>query len=185
MLYLDQRRGQGHKQDLRVHQYHRRGDGGPVQGLKITGEVEAQKGSAEEAQQQLPPGGGGVRIGVHHAGGRLPEVAGITPPPSTTSGPGRSPNSSSPHTAASTGSSRFAVVLKEELENDLAAFLVALDGQGAVAGYAGLQVVLDEGYIANIAVDPKWRRQGLAGELLEVYCRFAQAHLAFLTLEIS
>lgn len=44
--------------------------------------------------------------------------------------------------------------------------------------------MLDEGYIANIAVDPKWRRQGLAGELLEVYCRFAQAHLAFLTLEV-
>ena len=55
---------------------------------------------------------------------------------------------------------------------------------GPGLGYAGLQVVLDEGYIANIAVDPKWRRQGLAGELLEVYCRFAQAHLAFLTLEV-
>ena len=43
-------------------------------------------------------------------------------------------------------------MLKEELENDLAAFLVALDEQGTVAGYAGLQVVLDEGYILNVAV---------------------------------
>ena len=75
-------------------------------------------------------------------------------------------------------------MLEEELFNPQASFLVAEGENGQVLGYAGLQVVLDEGYIANIAVDPKWRRQGLAGELLEVYCRFAQAHLAFLTLEV-
>ena len=66
-------------------------------------------------------------------------------------------------------------MLEEELFNPQASFLVAEGENGQVLGYAGLQVVLDEGYIANIAVDPKWRRQGLAGELLEVYCRFAQA----------
>ena len=72
-------------------------------------------------------------------------------------------------------------MLKEELENDLAAFLVALDGQGAVAGYAGLQVVLDEGYILNVAVRPDCRRQGVAGQLLD----FAKGNqLAFLTLEV-
>ena len=38
-----------------------------------------------------------------------------------------------------------------------AAFLVALDGQGAVTGYAGLQVVLDEGYILNVAYLPSGR----------------------------
>ena len=75
-------------------------------------------------------------------------------------------------------------LLSELLENEAAATLAAVGEDGAVLGYAGIQVVLDEGYIANIAVDPKWRRQGLAGELLEVYCRFAQAHLAFLTLEV-
>ena len=75
-------------------------------------------------------------------------------------------------------------MLEEELFNPQASFLVAEGEDGQVLGYAGLQVVLDEGYIANIAVDPKWRRQGLAGELLEVYCRFGQAHLAFLTLEV-
>ena len=75
-------------------------------------------------------------------------------------------------------------MLEEELFNPQASFLAAEGENGQVLGYAGLQVVLDEGYIANIAVDPKWRRQGLAGELLEVYCRFAQAHLAFLTLEV-
>ena len=76
-------------------------------------------------------------------------------------------------------------MLKEELENDLAAFLVALVGQGAVAGYAGLQVVLDEGYILNVAVRPDCRRQGVAGQLLQVFLDFAKGNqLAFLTLEV-
>ena len=76
-------------------------------------------------------------------------------------------------------------MLKEELENDLAAFLVALDAKGAVAGYAGLQVVLDEGYILNVAVRPDCRRQGVAGQLLQVFLDFARGNrLAFLTLEV-
>lgn len=76
-------------------------------------------------------------------------------------------------------------MLAEELENDLAAFLVALDGQGAVAGYAGLQVVLDEGYILNVAVRPDCRRRGVAGQLLRVFINFAKGNrLAFLTLEV-
>ena len=76
-------------------------------------------------------------------------------------------------------------MLKEELENDLAAFLVALDGQGAVAGYAGLQVILDEGYILNIAVRPDCRRQGVASRLQRVFLDFAKGNqLAFLTLEV-
>lgn len=52
-------------------------------------------------------------------------------------------------------------------------------------GYAGLQVVLDEGYIANVVVRPGYRRRHIAQQLLDVYLRFAQAHhLAFLTLEV-
>ena len=49
-------------------------------------------------------------------------------------------------------------MLAEELENDLSAFLVALDGEEQVVGYAGMQVVLDEGYITNVAVRPDCRR---------------------------
>ena len=44
--------------------------------------------------------------------------------------------------------------LAEELDNALSAFLVALDENDRVVGYAGLQVVLDEGYITNVAVRP-------------------------------
>lgn len=76
-------------------------------------------------------------------------------------------------------------MLKEELENDLAAFLVALDEKEAVAGYAGLQVVLDEGYILNVAVRPDCRRRGVAGRLLQVFLDFAKGNrLAFLSLEV-
>ncbi len=76
-------------------------------------------------------------------------------------------------------------MLAEELENALSAFLVALDDSGRVAGYAGLQVILDEGYIANIAVRPDCRRQGVASQLLQVFLNFAEGNkLAFLTLEV-
>ena len=76
-------------------------------------------------------------------------------------------------------------MLAEELDNALSAMLVALDDQGRVAGYAGLQVILDEGYITTVAVRPDCRRQGVAGQILQVFLDFAQAQgLAFLTLEV-
>ena len=76
-------------------------------------------------------------------------------------------------------------MLAEELDNALSAFLVALDDSDQVVGYAGLQVVLDEGYITNVAVRPECRRQGIASKLLQVFLDFAEANqLAFLTLEV-
>ena len=76
-------------------------------------------------------------------------------------------------------------MLAEELDNACSAFLVAVDANDKVVGYAGLQVVLDEGYIANVAVFPEYRRQGIAGQLLQVFMNFAEANrLAFLTLEV-
>lgn len=77
-------------------------------------------------------------------------------------------------------------MLAEELENQCAAFLVAEDAlTRRVAGYAGLMVMADEGYITNVAVFPEQRRRGIAGQLIEVFCDFARGnHLAFLTLEV-
>ena len=75
-------------------------------------------------------------------------------------------------------------MLEEELYNDTASFIVAQGENGEVLGYAGLHVVLDEGYIDNVAVRPDCRRQGIADRLLDVFCRFGEAHLAFLTLEV-
>ena len=76
-------------------------------------------------------------------------------------------------------------MLSEHLENECAATLVALGEDGTILGYAGLLVVLDEGYITNVAVRPEYRRQGIAGELLGVFRRFAEGNrMAFLTLEV-
>ena len=75
-------------------------------------------------------------------------------------------------------------MLEEELYNDTASFIVAQRDDGEVLGYAGLHVILDEGYIDNVAVRPEYRRQGVADRLLDVFCRFGQARLAFLTLEV-
>ena len=75
-------------------------------------------------------------------------------------------------------------MLEEELFNPQASFLVAEDGEGGVLGYAGLHVVLDEGYIDNIAVEEPARKHGVASALLDVYCRYGAANLAFLTLEV-
>ena len=77
-------------------------------------------------------------------------------------------------------------MLAEELENQCAAFLVALEpGTDKVIGYAGLLVMADEGYITNVAVFPEYRRRGVAEQIIQVFCDFAQGnHLAFLTLEV-
>ena len=75
-------------------------------------------------------------------------------------------------------------MLEEELFNPQASFLVAEDEEGNILGYAGLHVVLDEGYVDNIAVEPAARRHGVASALLDVYCRFGEVNLSFLTLEV-
>lgn len=77
-------------------------------------------------------------------------------------------------------------MLAEELEDQCAAFLVAEDAaSGVVLGYAGVLVMADEGYITNVAVFPEYRRQGIAAQIIKVFCDFAQGnHLAFLTLEV-
>ena len=77
-------------------------------------------------------------------------------------------------------------MLAEELDNQCAAFLVAVEPETEKAvGYAGLLVVADEGYITNVAVDPSCRRQGVAAQLLQVFDNFEKGnHLAFLTLEV-
>lgn len=63
-------------------------------------------------------------------------------------------------------------------------FLAAVQN-GEVMGYIGMMFVLDEGYISNVAVTGKYRRMGVAKELiraLEAKCREMQ--LSFMTLEV-
>ena len=51
-----------------------------------------------------------------------------------------------------------------ELDNPLALWLVAMDGE-SLAGYVGSQTVMDETDMMNLAVAPQFRRQGV-GEAL-------------------
>lgn len=53
-----------------------------------------------------------------------------------------------------------------ELENPLSLWLVA-EEDGRVCGYVGSQTVLDESDMMNVAVDPRFRRQGIARTLIE------------------
>ena len=75
-------------------------------------------------------------------------------------------------------------MLTDALFDTQASFIVAEDEEGNVLGYAGLHVIVDEGYIDNVAVEPDARRHGVASALLDVFCRFGEANLAFLTLEV-
>ena len=63
--------------------------------------------------------------------------------------------------------------------------LLAAVEDGALAGYAALSSVLDEGSLDNIAVAPDRRRQGIADALLTAVEDRARAmELRFITLEV-
>ena len=55
--------------------------------------------------------------------------------------------------------------LAAELTNSTARFLVAL-WEGKIAGYAGMHGICGEGYIANIAVFPEYRKKGIGRTLV-------------------
>lgn len=73
---------------------------------------------------------------------------------------------------------------KADLENqlglDTSCFVVALDGETAV-GYMGLQIFCGEGYVTNVAVLPKYRRQGIAQKLI---LKELENEMNFITLEV-
>ncbi len=63
-------------------------------------------------------------------------------------------------------------------------FVVAVLGK-TVIGYGGLQTVLDEGYVTNIATHPNYRRQGVGNALTAALVELArQKGLAFISLEV-
>lgn len=56
--------------------------------------------------------------------------------------------------------------ISSELENELAYWLVALEGE-CVAGYIGSQTVMGETDMMNVAVHPDHRRKGIAEALVD------------------
>lgn len=71
-----------------------------------------------------------------------------------------------------------------ELENLLSVWLVALDGS-QVAGYVGSQTVCGETDMMNVAVDPGYRRRGIAeGLILTLLDVLKEKQSHSLTLEV-
>lgn len=71
------------------------------------------------------------------------------------------------------------------IEQQRERFLVAMAESGELMGYLCFSSVLDEGSVDNIAVAPRWRRQGAADALMNA--ALERAHtlaLAFITLEV-
>ena len=57
--------------------------------------------------------------------------------------------------------------ISNELENKLAKYVIAEDSSTKeVIGYAGVWIVAGEGDITNIAVNPSYRKNGIASNLL-------------------
>ena len=57
--------------------------------------------------------------------------------------------------------------IASELDNKLAFWLVAVDGE-TVAGYIGSQTVMEETDMMNVAVHPDFRRRGIAENLVSI-----------------
>ena len=75
--------------------------------------------------------------------------------------------------------------LRSQLPGEQNVFLLAKDSSGFVLGYVGMMIVLDEGYISNVAVSPQYRRQGIADMLIRELLQEADKRaLSFVTLEV-
>ena len=74
--------------------------------------------------------------------------------------------------------------IASELRNPLSLWLVAVDGQ-QVAGYVGSQSVMGEADMMNVAVSSRYRRMGIAQELVERLVEaLRQKDVYSLTLEV-
>ena len=74
--------------------------------------------------------------------------------------------------------------LESELNNDTSYFLVATE-KDEVIGYIGMSVVIDEGYIFNVAVNVNHRKKGVATALVNELVTYGKKNnFYFITLEV-
>lgn len=74
--------------------------------------------------------------------------------------------------------------LESELENENSLFYVCIYNN-VVAGYIGMNTVLDEGYIFNVAVDNQFRKLGIGTTLIKSLVDYAKSNNFYLlTLEV-
>ena len=74
--------------------------------------------------------------------------------------------------------------IKSQLKNGQHEFIAALSGE-KLLGYVGMMYVLDEGYIANVAVSDEHRQLGIGDALIARLMETAnELKLSFVTLEV-
>ena len=74
--------------------------------------------------------------------------------------------------------------LESELDNNNSVFFAAIE-DGTVIGYIGMSVVIDEGYIFNVAVDENHRKKGVGSALIDSLVTYGKKNnLCFITLEV-
>jgi len=74
--------------------------------------------------------------------------------------------------------------LQNELNNDTSLFWVATENNDVI-GYIGMSVVIDEGYIFNVAVSETYRKKGVGSALINELVTYGKKNnLCFITLEV-
>ena len=77
-------------------------------------------------------------------------------------------------------------VLKNELENPASTYIVAVDEQNNVIGYAGIWQPIDEAHITNIVTKKDKRENKVATKMLEELIKIAtKRRLNSITLEVN
>lgn len=74
--------------------------------------------------------------------------------------------------------------LENELNNETSLFFVAKE-ENEVIGYIGMSIVIDEGYIFNVAVRESYRNKGIATALINELVTYGKKNnFCFITLEV-
>ena len=77
-------------------------------------------------------------------------------------------------------------VLSQELGNPASTYIVALDENENVVGYAGIWQPIDEAHITNIVTKKDQRNQQIGAQMLEKLIELTkQRHLKSITLEVN
>ena len=75
-------------------------------------------------------------------------------------------------------------MFREEMDGKFSVYRVAMKDNIAVA-YMGMWILADEGHITNVAVGKEFRRQGIAGKLIDDFiCLAEERQLCLMTLEV-
>ena len=77
-------------------------------------------------------------------------------------------------------------ILKQELSSENSIYLVAIDLDGSILGFAGVQFIVDEADITNIVTRKSFRNKGIGSKLLEnLIIVSKEKNMSSITLEVN